>query len=139
MGLGAQWCPLGQLLSTIPYKGTVFCDVVYQWFLRFHCVLLILQLINLTITTMNFWNVLEANQCIDNDRWNHKKWHPCHDLPQTCRGRKYICPVWIRPTEDFLTHLRKNFRVNKLWYNKYDTHKSTINKRRLEQRTWRRF
>ena len=33
----------------------------------------------------------------------------------------------------------ESFRINERWYNKYDTHKSIINKRRIDQRTWRRF
>ena len=39
----------------------------------------------------------------------------------------------------FLTHPRTSFRINWHWYNKYDTHKSTINKIRLERRTWKMF
>ena len=30
-----------------------------------------------------------------------KKCHPFHDLPQICGGSKYVCPVWIWPTETF--------------------------------------
>ena len=26
--------------------------------------------------------------------------HPIHDLPQTCRGIKYVCPVCVWPTEN---------------------------------------
>ena len=33
----------------------------------------------------------------------YKNWHPLHNLPQTCGGIKYICPVWIRPTNNFIT------------------------------------
>ena len=60
----------------------------------------------------NSRNWLESNQYIDDDKWNHKNRHPCHDLTQTCRGRKSICLVWINPTKTFLTHLRKSFRIN---------------------------
>ena len=51
-------------------------------------------------------------------------------------GIKYVCPVWIRPTGNFLTHLMTTLRINECGYNKYNTHKSKINKIRLEQRTW---
>ena len=68
-----------------------------------------------------------------------QKPHPRHDLPQNLEGRKSVCPVWIGPTDNFLTHLRKIFRVNERWSNKWDTHKSTINKRSLERITWRIF
>ena len=68
-----------------------------------------------------------------------KNWNPLHKLPQTCGGRKYICPVWIWCTDNLLSHLRTSFRINNIWPNKYDTHKSTINKRRLEQISWRIF
>ena len=55
------------------------------------------------------------------------------------QGIKSICTVWIRPTEHFITHPNTSFGINGLWYNKYDTHKSKINKRILEQITWRMF
>ena len=84
-------------------------------------------------------NLLEANQCNDDNRCNHKNRHPRHDLPQTFGGMESTCPVWIRPTENLLTHPRKSFRINELWYNKYDKYKSTINKIRLERRTLWRF
>ena len=53
------------------------CEGVTQW------VFLPLGPI-LTYTTSSFNNLinfLEANQCIDCDRINHKKCHPRHDLP----------------------------------------------------------
>ena len=31
-------------------------------------------------------------------------WHPFHDLPQTCWEWKSVCPVCIRPTDNFLRH-----------------------------------
>ena len=34
---------------------------------------------------------------------------------------------------------RKSFRINERWPNKWNIQNSTINKRRLVQRTWRRF
>ena len=91
----------------------------------------------LTYTTTNLKNLskcLEFNQCIDCDRCNHKNSNPCHDLPQSCRGM-----VWIWPTANFKSHPRTSFRINEGWYNKYDAHKSTINKLRFEQRNLRRF
>ena len=36
-----------------------------------------------------------------------QKRHPRYDLPQTCGGSKNLCPVWINPTENMITHLRK--------------------------------
>ena len=39
--------------------------------------------------------------------------HSCHVLPQYQGGIKYVCPFWIRPTGDFLTHLRKSFKIKK--------------------------
>ena len=41
--------------------------------------------------------------------------HPCHALPQTCRGGKSICPVCIRLTENFLTLPRTSFGINEFW------------------------
>ena len=94
----------------------------------------------LTYKTSNFKNLskwYEANQCIDGDMWTSKNQHPHHNLPQTFSWRKSICLVWIRPADNFLTHLRRSFRINELWSNRVDTHKPKINIRRLEQRTWR--
>ena len=39
-------------------------------------------------------------------------WHPCHNLPQSCRGSKYICLICIYPTESFLSHPRKTIGIN---------------------------
>ena len=75
---------------------------------------------------------LESNQCIDGNRCNHKNWHPWHDLPKLCRGENFVCPVWIWTTEYLLSHPRTSFSINERWYNRYNTHRSTINKRRLE-------
>ena len=96
----------------------------------------------LTYTTANLKklrNCLESNQCIDDTRFNHKKRHPCHDLPQTCGGRKSVCPVWIRPTENLQSHPMTSFRINERRSNKYDPRKSTVNKRGTERITWRTF
>ena len=96
----------------------------------------------LTYTCENLNNLrkyLEANQCVDGNMCNNKNQHPFHNLPQTCGGRKLVCPVCIWPTENLKSHPRKSFRNNERWFNKYDTHKSTINKIRLGQRTWRIF
>ena len=72
----------------------------------------------------NLRNLLEANQYIDCNRCNHKNRHPRHNLPKTYGGRKPVCPVWIYPTEHFLSHPRTSFRINERLSNKYDTHKS---------------
>ena len=93
-----------------------------------------------SMQTWRTWNYcLEHNQCVDDDRWKINNQNPHRYLPQTYEGRKSVCTVSIRPTEDLLTHMRTSFRINKLWSNKYYTHKSIINKKRLEQRTWRIF
>ena len=68
-----------------------------------------------------------------------KNCHPCHNLPQTYRGSKYVCTIWIRLTENFITHPRKNFRINKSWSSKCNKHQLTINKIRIKQITWRIF
>ena len=94
----------------------------------------------LTYTTAklkNLRNRVEANQCIDVNMCNYKNLHTHHDLPQAYKGSKSICLVWIRPTGNLQSHLRTSFSINEHWSNTYDTNKSTINKRRLEQRTWR--
>ena len=90
-------------------------------------------------TVNNFRNCLESNKCIDDDRWNNKNRHPRQDLPQTYRVIKYVYLVCIRPTGNLLTHPTTSFRINERWSNKYDTHKSKINKIRLKWRTWRIF
>ena len=70
---------------------------------------------------------------------NRKNRQPHNDLTQICKGGKSVCLFWIHPTENLQSHPRTSFRINELWYNKHDTLKSTINKRRLEPRTWRIF
>ena len=90
-------------------------------------------------TMSNLRNCLKYNQFIDCAVWNHKKWHPRYDLPQTCGGSKSVCPISIRPTEKLQSQTRKIFRINEHWSNKYNTHYSTINKGRLEQRSWKIF
>ena len=77
---------------------------------------------------MNLRNCFEANQCNDGNMWNHKNCNPCHDLTQTRRERKSLCPVWIRPTDNLQSHPRTSFRINICWSDKYDTHKSKIKK-----------
>ena len=103
------------------------------------CVVFLLKLIIIILTTMSLSNCLEYDRFIDDDRLSHKNRHPRHDLPKTCRVSKSICPVWIRPNENFLTHPRKSFRVNKFWSNKLNKHNSATKRRRLERITWRRF
>ena len=81
---------------------------------------------------------VEFKKCIDCDRFNNKNRHPRHDLLQACGGYS-VCPVWIRLTVNLKSHPRESFRINARWSNKYDTHKSTINKISLELRTWSWF
>ena len=86
----------------------------------------------LTYTTSNFNNLrnwLEIKQYIDGNMCNYKNQHPHHDLAKTCGARKCVCPVYIRPTDNLKSHPRKSFRINERWYNKYDIHKSTIDKK----------
>ena len=111
------------------------CEELTQW----NSVLLGATLTYTTPKLNNLRKLPESNQCIDGNRRNNKKRHPRYGLPQTWGGRKSICPVWIRPTENLQAHPRKSFRINERWSNKYDTYKSTINKRRLGRRTWRIF
>ena len=69
------------------------CERLTQWdFVTFGP-----TLTHTTSNLKNLRNLLEANKCIDDNIWNLKKWHPRHDLPQTCGGRKSVCLVWIRP------------------------------------------
>ena len=111
------------------------CEVLTQWKFSPLGPTLIYKTSNLN----NLRNCLEANQCIDGDRCNHKNRHSCHNLSQSCVGIKSVFPVWIRPTVKFYSLLMKSSRINELWSNKYDTHKSKIKKRSLERRTWKRF
>ena len=74
--------------------------------------------------------------------WQQVKLHnhnPIHDLPQTYRGSKDVYPIWIWTTDKFLTHLSTSLNINKFLSSKFNKHKSTINKRRPEQITWRIF
>ena len=49
--------------------------------------------------------------------------NPRHDLPKNCGVRKYVCPVWIRPTYNVQSQPRKSFRINKSWSIKFNKHK----------------
>ena len=100
--------------------NTKKCKGLNQWAF----VSLGLTLTYTTTTVSNLRNCLESNQCIDDTMQNNQNWHPRHDLPQICGGNKSVCPVWIHITDNFLTHPRTSFRINELWSNKYDTHKS---------------
>ena len=113
------WCPLGLHLSRTPTK--VKSPVMF-----------INKLPTIRPKQSNLRNCFEANQCIVGDRWNHKHGQPRHDITQAWGGRKYVCPVWIKPTDNFQSHLSTSFRINEFWSNVCDTHKSTINNRRLE-------
>ena len=62
-----------------------------------------------------------------------------YDLLQICGGSKYVCPFWICPIDNLISQLRTSFSINEILSNKYDTHRSTINKRSIERITWRRF
>ena len=43
---------------------------------------------------------------------NRNNWHY---LPKSYGARKYVCPVWIRPTYNFQQHPRTSISINKLW------------------------
>ena len=69
----------------------------------------------LTYTTTNlknFRNYHQENKYIDDDRLNHKNRHPFHNFTQTCGGSKYVCTVWIQPTDSFSTYLMTSFRIH---------------------------
>ena len=70
-----------------------------------------------TSNMKNLWNCLEANQCFDENRWNHNNWHPCNNLTHTRRRRKSICPVWISPIDNLITHPRTICSINECWSN----------------------
>ena len=89
------------------YNSQNYCEGLNQWAI----VPLDLKFIYITANLNKLKNFLESNQCIDDKRWNHKNYNPQHNLPQTCVRRKYIWPVWIQPTGDLLTHLRKSLRI----------------------------
>ena len=96
-----------------------------------------------TLTTKTNWMKLGILNWIQSINWlqkveSHNR-HPYHDIPQTCGGSKSICPILIRPTENFPTHPRTSFMINERWSSKWDKHRSTINKIRLVRRTWRIF
>ena len=96
----------------------------------------------ITHTTSNLNNLkkfFEENQFIDGNKWNHKKWHPRHDLLQICGGRKSVCPFWKYTTVNFQSHPRTSFSINERWSNKYDANNSATNRIRLELITWKIF
>ena len=45
------------------------------------------------------------------------------ELPQTCGVSKSICPIWIRPTDNFLTHSRTSSSINEIWSRKCNKYK----------------
>ena len=53
--------------------------------------------------------------------WQEQVWTtnhlPHHELPQNFGGSKSVCPIWIQPTNVFLTHSKTSFSINKLWSN----------------------
>ena len=51
-------------------------------------------------------------------------WHPPHNFPQTCGGRKSVCPIWILPTYNFLTRPGTSFRINEHLSSKCNKHMS---------------
>ena len=41
--------------------------------------------------------------------------HSRHNLPQAWGASKYVCPVWIRPTDNLLLQLSTSIMINKRW------------------------
>ena len=94
----------------------------------------------LTYKTLNLNNLrkcLEDKQCIYCNRSKKKNLHLRHELPQSCSESKSIFPVWIPSTDVLQSRPRTIFSINVCWSNKYDTHKSIINRRWIEQKTWK--
>ena len=88
----------------------------------------------LTYTTENLKNLnifLGSNQCIDWFGWNHITVILATTFHKSVGGSKSVCLVCIRPTDNFQSHPRTSFSINEVWSNKYDTHKSRINKRMI--------
>ena len=48
----------------------------------------------------NLSNCLEANQCINDDRWDQKNCHPHHYFPQTCREKQIHMSGLKWPTDN---------------------------------------
>ena len=71
---------------------------------------------------------------IDDDRWNNKNLHICHNLPQTYGGSKYLRLISVRFSNNFPTYLKKSARIIERWSNMYDTHKSKITKEGSNQK-----
>ena len=101
-----QWdlVPLCILLYTTPRKGTVLCDVYVS------------MIFNLSSCPTSYStdkansnnNEVEELMMMTLYPINH------HDLPQNCGGSKYLCPFWICPTANLITHSRKSFIINDL-------------------------
>ena len=109
-----------------PTKGTIFYDL-YK------------SIAKNAQKHSNLRNCLESNQCTGGYMLNHKNRDPCQNLPQSCKGSKFVRPVWIRHTDHFQSHLRTSFSIIERWSKKYYTHKSIIKTRILEQIILRKF
>ena len=65
--------------------------------------------------------------------------HPLRDLPQTCRGIKSACLIFIWSTYNFQSHLMTSFIINNIWSSKCKIHRSTTIKGILRWWYWRIF
>ena len=56
--------------------------------------------------------------------WCQQVWKPnqnnFHEFPQAWGRRKYGCPVWVCPTDNFMSHQRKNISINECWPNQLE-------------------
>ena len=80
-----------------------------------------------TSNLKNLRNWLQSNQCIYEDRWK-KNPAPLLWNSTKLRGKQICMSILYTAHWKFTIKPRKSFRINELWSNKYDTHKSTINK-----------
>ena len=54
----------------------------------------------------------QVNKFIDKSE-NHNQ-NTNQDPTQACRGRKYICLIYMRSTENFQSHLNTSFIINEI-------------------------
>ena len=114
-------------------KNELFPMMFINQFLSIVLLLPLLKLIQTTISS----NKLGWLTSIQPINWwlqvqPHNR-HPLHNLPQTYRVIKAVCPIFIRPKYNLLTHPRKIFSTNELWCSKCNKHRTTIKKDILDQ------
>ena len=120
------------------WRGELLNVPFMNQFLRIILCVLLLPLLKLMKTIIKSKNLGWLTWIQSIYLWRQVKsqnWHLRHKLPQSCGVSKYIYPVWIRTTYNFLIHTRTIFRINYHWSSKWNTHKSTINKRRIKKKS----